>query len=85
MTQKAVNSTSDERVVNNGARHQYRVLTDEEKALITNIKDKALELENLIRSSGESPSYAGVSTKKSSIAITNLQQATMWAVRGITN
>ena len=35
MTDQSVNSTSDARTVNNTMRHQYRVLSDEEKATIT--------------------------------------------------
>ena len=37
-----VSSTSDERVVNNVMRHDYRVLTDTEKARMQRIKDMGL-------------------------------------------
>ncbi len=39
-----VNSTSDNRTVNNVMRHEYRVLTDAEKSAMQTIKDKGLEL-----------------------------------------
>lgn len=34
-----IDSTSDNRTANNAARHQYRVLSDEEKAEMQEIKD----------------------------------------------
>ncbi len=37
-----VDSTSDQRTVNNVMRHQYRVLTDTEKAQMQAIKDSGL-------------------------------------------
>lgn len=49
-----VDSTSDERTVNNVMRHQYRVLTDTEKAQMQAIKDKGLELHDLIEGIGAS-------------------------------
>lgn len=53
-----VDSTSDERTVNNVMRHQYRVLTDTEKAQMQAIKDKGLELHDLIEGIGASPSIS---------------------------
>ena len=35
-------SESDDRTINNAVRHQYRVLTDEEKAAMVHIKDAGL-------------------------------------------
>ena len=37
-----VSSTSDERTVNNVMRHEYRVLSDEEKQQMQDIKDMGL-------------------------------------------
>ena len=39
MSGNQVESTSDERTVNNVMRHKYRVLTDEEKAAMQTVKD----------------------------------------------
>ena len=71
-----VSSTSDERTVNNTMRHQYRVLSDDEKAQMQAIKDKGLELHNLIESVGQS--------RELSLAKTKTEEAVMWAVKHIT-
>ncbi|UOF81279.1 hypothetical protein [Caudoviricetes sp.] len=69
-------STDDNRTVNNTVRHQYRVLSDEEKQKLNDVKDKALEFIELVRGLGQGREY--------SIAITKAEEASMWAVRGIT-
>lgn len=71
-----VNSTNDERVVNNVMRHQYRVLTEAEKATMQTIKDKGLELYDLIESIGQS--------RELSLAKTKTEEAVMWAVKHLT-
>ena len=71
-----VQSTSDERVVNNVMRHEYRRLSDPEKAAMQAIKDKGLELFNLIDGLGQS--------RELSIARTKAEEAVMWAVKHIT-
>lgn len=71
-----VDSTSDQRTVNNVMRHTYRVLTDEEKALMQAIKDKGLELHDLIDSIGDS--------RELSLAKTKTEEAVMWAVKHLT-
>lgn len=68
-------STSDERTANNVMRHEYRVLSDAEKAQMQAIKDKGLELHNLIDSVGLS--------RELSIAKTKTEEAVMWAVKHI--
>lgn len=73
---ETVDSTSDERTVNNVMRHQYRVLSDEEKAQMQSLKDKGLELHNLIESIGQS--------RELSLAKTKTEEAVMWAVKHIT-
>jgi hypothetical protein len=40
MNEQTVDSTSDARTGNNVMRHEYRVLNDDEKALMKAIKDK---------------------------------------------
>lgn len=71
-----VQSTSDDRTVNNAMRHAYRVLTDAEKAQMQAIKDKGLELHQLIDGIGGS--------RELSIAKTKTEEAVMWAVKHIT-
>lgn len=71
-----VDSTSDARTVNNVMRHAYRVLSDDEKATMQAIKDKGLELHDLIQSVGKS--------RELSLAATKTEEAVMWAVKHIT-
>jgi len=74
-----VSSSSDERIVNNSGdavRHNYRVLSDEEKAAMTAIKDKGAELLELIEQQG--------SSRELSIAKTKTEEAVMWAVKHVT-
>jgi hypothetical protein len=71
-----VDSTSDQRTVNNVMRHEYRVLTDAEKAQMQLIKDKGLEFYLAIEGIGKS--------RELSLALTNAEQAVMWAVKHLT-
>ncbi|NTE87209.1 DUF7681 family protein [Agrobacterium rubi] len=71
-----VNSTSDQRTVNNTMRHKYRVLNDEEKANMQAIKDAGLAFHDQIASLGNS--------RELSIAKTKVEEAVMWAVKHIT-
>lgn len=71
-----VDSTSDERTVNNVMRHEYRVLSDQEKALMQAIKDKGLELHSLLEGIGHS--------RELSLAKTKVEEAVMWGVKHIT-
>jgi hypothetical protein len=73
---KVIPSTSDERVKNNVVRHEYRVLSDDEKKQMKAVKDAGLAFIELIDSMG--------STRELSLAKTNAQQAVMWAVNHIT-
>ena len=70
-----VESTSDERTVNNVMRHAYRVLNDDEKANMQKIKDMGLEFWNLIDSIG--------SDRELSNAKTRIEEAVMWGVKSI--
>lgn len=71
-----VRSESDERTVNNTMRHQYRVLSEQEKADMVEIKDAGLAmLKVLMRFEG---------SREMSIAKTKLEEAVMWAVKHIT-
>ena len=71
-----VDSTSNERIVNNVMRHEYRTLTNWEKTKMQAVKDKALELHTLMSSLGE--------TRELSLAKTKVEEAVMWAVKHIT-
>lgn len=71
-----VSSTSDDRTVNNVMRHAYRVLSDEEKAAMQEIKDLGLQLHELLDKCGVS--------RELSIAKTKAEEAVMWAVKHIT-
>lgn len=73
---QTVDSSSDQRTVNNVMRHAYRVLSDEEKQQMQAVKDKGLELHNLIESMGGS--------RELSIAKTKTEEAVMWAVKHLT-
>lgn len=71
-----VDSTSDDRTVNNVMRHQYKVLSDDEKIAMQKVKDDGLKLWEYFDSLGIS--------KELSVAKTNLEQSVMWAVKHIT-
>lgn len=71
-----MDSTSDERTQNNAVRHQYKVLNDVEKAQMLAVKDKGLEFLNILNT------YQP--TREMSLAKTKIEEAVMWAVKGIT-
>lgn len=71
-----VDSTSDARTTNNTVRHQYRVLTDAEKAQMLKIKDAGQALIDIINETGKS--------RELSLALTNAEQSVMWAVKHVT-
>lgn len=73
---KFVPSGSTDRVVNNVMRHNYRVLTEAEKAQMQQIKDKGLEFVELLHSIG--------SSRELSLAITKMEEAVMWATKHVT-
>lgn len=75
-----VDSTSDQRTVNNTMRHQYRVLTDEEKIQMQIIKDKGAELLGYMQSIVLQPG----ADREMNIAAERLEEAVMWAVKAIT-
>lgn len=71
-----VNSTSDDRTVNNVMRHAYRVLTDDEKAQMQKIKDDGLAFHSMLDGIGNSRELA--------LAKTKIEEAVMWAVKHVT-
>ena len=72
-----VSSESDERLVNNGVRHQYRVLTEEEKAAMVRLKD-------IGRNFLDSIDDIVPKGREASLAKTKIEEAVMWAVKGLT-
>jgi hypothetical protein len=72
-----VDSTSDERTVNNTVRHQYRVLTEPEKIAMRALKDTGLTLIRQI-------DLCVPEGRERDLAVINVEQAVMWAVKGLT-
>lgn len=71
-----IDSASDDRTANNAVRHQYRVLTDAEKAQMVALKDIAVAFIAKCDEIGTS--------RELSLAKTNAEQAAMWAVKHVT-
>lgn len=61
---------------NNTMRHQYKTLSDAEKANMQTIKDKGLDFHSFIDGLGGS--------REISLAKTKIEEAVMWAVKHIT-
>jgi hypothetical protein len=72
-----VDSTSDDRTVNNVMRHAYRVLDDGEKKQMQGIKDQGLQFHEFLSKIGES--------RELSLAKTKIEEAVMWAVKHVTD
>lgn len=71
-----VKSESDDRTANNAVRHTYRVLGDDEKAQMVALKDLGAAFIAKCQEIGGS--------RELSLAITNAEQAVMWAVKHVT-
>lgn len=69
-------SQSNERVKNNALHDEYRILSEEEKAMMVKLKDLGQEFLDLLDTLGES--------RENSIAAMKMEEAVMWAVRGLT-
>ena len=72
-----VDSASDERTVNNTMRHQYRVLSDDEKAKMVRLKDAGLAFLDVVE-------FCTPKGREASLAKTKVEEAVMWAVKGLT-
>jgi ribonucleotide reductase beta subunit family protein with ferritin-like domain len=72
-----VDSASDERTINNDVRHQYRVLSADEKRTMIIIKDKGLDFLTFL-------DQFVPKGREASIAKTKIEEAVMWAVKGLT-
>ena len=73
----SIPSTSDERVINNVMRHEYRVLSGDEKTKMVHVKDMGVAFLNAIRD-------CVPEGREANIAKTHIETAVMWAVKGIT-
>lgn len=69
-------SQSDARVANSGVRHEYRVLNDAEKQTMVDVKDIGASFLDKLR---EIPQG-----RETSLARTKIEEAVMWAVKGLT-
>lgn len=74
-----IDSTSDKRTRNNVMRHEYRVLNDEEKKQMRQIKDLGLEFHTYVDSL-----FALRGSRELSLAKTKIEEAVMWAVKHLT-
>ena len=73
-----MDSTSDERVVNNVVRHEYKVLTEREKEAMKCIKDDGLRFITSL------DHYLLLDTREGALAKTKIEEAVFWAVKRIT-
>jgi len=76
-----VDSTSDERTINNVMRHGYKVLTDLEKEEMLAVKDAGLNFYNLIE---KITLKSGGGTRELALAKTKIEEAVMWSCKHIT-
>lgn len=80
-----MNSASDDRTANNAVRHQYRTLSDAEKARMVEIKDMgAAFIAKLHEIGGTDPAGDRLASRDLSLAQTHAEDAVMRAVRHIT-
>ncbi len=72
-------STDDARTTN-AVRHEYRVLSNVEKLLMAEVKDRGLALLEAI----DAISAKGSAGRECALAKTKTEEAVMWAVKGLT-
>ena len=73
---ETISSASDDRTANNAVRHTYRVLTEEEKQQMLELKDLGAAFIAKCDEIGQSRELA--------LGKTNAEQAVMWAVKHVT-
>lgn len=71
-----VDASNDDRTANNAVRHQYRALSEAEKAQMVELKDLGAAFIAKCNEIGKS--------RELSLAVTNAEQAVMWAVKHVT-
>ena len=80
-----IDSASDARTANNAVRHQYRVLSDAEKANMVRVKDLGAAFIALLHEvGGTDPNGDRFASRDLSLANTHAEDAVMRAVRHIT-
>lgn len=89
-----VDSTSDQRTVNNTMRHKYRVLSDAEKLQMEHLKDAELNFVRLLYAIGRGetqpatmdmpPEGTPQRSRELALAQTKIEEAVMWAVKHVT-
>lgn len=81
-----VESTSDERVINNSTRQNYRVLSDEKKNDVNEVKALGADFVALLHRVGGTPNNpdAHFASRDLALANTHIEDAVMRAVRHIT-
>lgn len=90
MSDERVSSTSDERTANNAMRHTYRVLSEEEKAQITEIKDLGAQFTELLHRIGRTVSPNDVNQEHKfgsanlTISFRHMEDAVYRAVKHVT-
>lgn len=90
MADQRVSSTADERTANNVMRHEYRILSEEEKMQMKEIKDLGAEFTQLLHRIGhtQSPSSPDDDHRFASANLTlsfrHIEDAVMRAVKYIT-
>jgi hypothetical protein len=84
MTETRIDSASDARTVNNVMRHEYRVLSEEEKAYMKELKDQGLEFYTLLHRVGKTAEGYSFASRELSLAATKIEEAVMWAVKHLT-
>ncbi len=91
--EETVSSASDDRVRNNVMRHEYKVLTDDEKSQMMLIKDHGLDFVELLRrismsrhkgTADSDINPLSLCSRELSIAQTKIEEAVMWAVKHVT-
>lgn len=82
---ETVQSTTDERTVNNLMRHKYRVLSDVEKQQMQELKDSGLAFaQQLHIIGGTELTGERQASRELSLAQTRIEEAVMWGVKHIT-
>lgn len=73
---KTIKSTNKARVGNSPMRHRYRESNDEEKELVSALKESGERFLDLLTECGQS--------RELSIARTKIEEAVMWSVKHVT-
>lgn len=71
-----INGTSDDRIVNNVMRHEYRILNEDEKEALKKLKDMGVEMHEYLATLGASLEIEYAKQK--------VEEAVMWGVKHIT-